>query len=118
MPMILSNLAEPDGGLVGHVQAGAAGHVVDDGGQVGAFGDGLEVLVQALLRGFVVVGHHQQHTVHSGLLGLLAQLDALGGAVVAGAGDDRAPLADGVLDLAEQPDFFLDSQGRRLAGSA
>ena len=53
------------------------------------------MLVEAFLGRLVVVGHHQQAGVDADLLGLAGGLDRLGGAVRAGAGDDRclAPTA-------------------------
>ena len=101
-----------------HIQTGAAGDVVHNGRQTGAFSDGLEVPVKPLLGRFVVVRHYQQQAVNALPFGLLGKLDAFGGAVIAGAGDDRAPVADGFLNLGIQPQFLAGSQGRRLAGSS
>ena len=112
------DFAEPDGGFVAHIQTGAAGDVVHNGRQTGAFRDGLKVPVQPFLRRFVVVRHYQQQAVNALPFGLLGKLDAFGGAVIAGAGDDRAPVANGFLNLGIQPQFFPGSQGRRLAGSS
>ncbi len=76
----------------------AAGHVVEDGGQVAhGFGNRLEVLVLALLRGLVVVGHDLQLAVGAHPLGEPGQLDGFGGGVGAAAGHDRHALG-GLLD--------------------
>lgn len=64
-----------------HVAAGAAGHVVQDDGH-GHFGtDGLEVLVQAFLRGLVVIGGDVQGGVRPDIFGELGQRDGFAGVV-------------------------------------
>jgi hypothetical protein len=61
------------------MSATAAGHVVQHHGQVArGLGNRLEVLVLALLRGLVVVGHDLQLAVGADLLGVLGQLDRFG----------------------------------------
>ena len=72
----------------------------------------------ALLRRLVVVRHRQQQRIDAGARGLAAQLDAVGGAVVARAGDHRRARADDVLHLGPEADLLGDRQRRRLAGGA
>ena len=50
------------------------------------------------LAGLVVVRRDQEQPVGADLLGLLGQLDRVGGGVGADPGDDLGPVADGVLD--------------------
>jgi hypothetical protein len=83
------DLGQAQHGVVLHVGHRAAGHVVEHHGQVAhGFGDGLEVLVLAFLRGLVVVGHDLQLAVGAHLLGVLGQLDGFVRAVGAAAGHD------------------------------
>ena len=50
-------LGETDGRVVGKIRHGAPGHVVQDHGNVHAFGYLAEVPVQAFLGRLVVIGH-------------------------------------------------------------
>src|SRR6476660_8419881 len=75
----------------------APGHVVQDHGQRDRLGDLLEMPVQPLLRGLVVVRHHREAGGRAVLPRRLGELDRLGGRVAAGAGDDRDAAAR-VLD--------------------
>ena len=86
-----------------NIAAGAAGHVIEDAGHLHLVGDEVEALHQALLRGLVVIGGDQQQAVGPQFFGFQGQLDAEGGVVAAGAGDDRHParhlLDDKVYDF-------------------
>jgi hypothetical protein len=64
-----------------------------DGQVANGFGNGLEVLVLAFLRGLVVVGHDLQLAVGADLLGKLGQLDGFFGGVGAATGHDGHALA-------------------------
>ena len=97
---------------------GAAGDVVEHHGHAGRLDDLTEVCEHARLAGLVVVGRHEQQPVGAELLGLAGQLDGVRGGVGADAGDDRGPVADGVLDGAEQVAVLGHRGGRRLAGRA
>ena len=105
-------------GLAGDRDAGAAGDVVDHDGQVARVGDRGEVRDEPGLRRLVVVGRHGEHGVGAGLLGHLRRLDALGGVVAAGAGDDDGAVADGLDDGAQQLVLLVGGGGRRLARRA
>ncbi len=72
------------------VDSGAAGNVVEDDGLIiDGFGDGLEVLVLALLGGLVVVGRGGENGVYALDFGDLGGfVDGLGGGVGGGSGDD------------------------------
>ncbi len=96
----ISNLAEAKGSLVGHVQTGAAGDVIEDARQIGGLGDCLEVLVKAFLRGLVVGGHRQQQRVYADTFGLSRQLAGLAVVIVRFAGDDGGRFALVLEDLA------------------
>ena len=89
-----------------HVAAGAAGHVIQDDGH-GHFGtDGLEVLVQAFLRGLVVIGGDVQGGVRPDIFGELGQRDGFAGVVGARAGDDGNAFVD-LLDADADSGFML-----------
>ncbi len=85
------------------VGPGAAGHVVDDDGQVALVGDGPVVRLEHALVGLVVVGRHDEGGVRAEGGGAARGRDGGARVVRAGAGDDRrhAPgrsraLADGL----------------------
>ena len=82
-------LRQPLHGLRGDGAAGAAGDIVEDGGDGHRVGHGGEVAVHALLVGLVVVGGDEQQAVGPQLLGPQALLHHGLGAVGASAGDDR-----------------------------
>ena len=71
------------------VDAGAAGHVVDDDRQRRALGDRAVVLEQPFRRRLVVVRRHREQALRAGLLHLVRELDHLRGVVAAGAGQHR-----------------------------
>ena len=83
-------------------------------GRAGRLDDLLEVVEDAGLAGLVVVRRDEQQRVGAELLGLLGELDAVGGGVGADAGDDRGPVADRVLDRAQD----LAVLGARVRGRA
>ncbi len=65
------NLRQSRQSLGKKVDPCSPGDVVDHARQINAFGNGLKVLIHSLLRRFVVIGHYEQKTVNSGLLGSL-----------------------------------------------
>ena len=68
------------------VHAGAALHAVDDDRQRHGGGDGLVVLVEAFLRGLVVIGRDGENAVDAEAFELARQLDDFARVVAAGAG--------------------------------
>ena len=71
------------------VNAGASLHAVDDDRQLGRRGDGLVVLVEPFLGGFVVVRRDREDTVHAQRLQLLDEVDDFSGVIAACAGEHR-----------------------------
>ena len=71
------HLAQAHHGRVKHVCHAAAGHVVENHGQVDSFGNRLEVLVLAFLRWLVVVRNHLQLAVSAYFFGKFGQLNGL-----------------------------------------
>ena len=71
------HLAQAHHGRVQHVCHAAAGHVVENHGQVDSFGNRLEVLVLAFLRWLVVVRNHLQLAVSAYFFGKFGQLNGL-----------------------------------------
>src|SRR6185437_6657359 len=101
-----------------HVDDAAAGDVVDEDRNADGVVDGLEMLIEALLRRLVVVGRHHQHRVGAGLLGVAGEFDGLHRVVGARAGDDRhapARLIDADVDDVA---VLGVAQRRALAGGA
>ena len=101
-----------------HVYRAAAGDIVEDHGEVDGFGDGAEVLVEAFLGGFVVVGEDLKRGVGADFLGGAGEVDGFGGAVCAGAGDDGDAACGFLDDDADDLDVFLGAQGGGFAGGA
>ena len=102
----------------GEGYAGAAGHVVEDDGQLGAVGDVFIVLDEAGLAGLVVVGGDMEQGVGSGVLGVLRQVDGGGGVVRARAGNHLYPVVHPLDAELHGGDVFPDGHGGRLAGGA
>ena len=112
-------LGQADGGRSGHIRAGAAGHVVEHDRGVDGVGDGAEVLVEALLRGLVVVGHDLEQAVDADFGGELGGFDGGSGAVGAGAGDEGGvELVDDGQQLAEEDALLFVGEGGGFAGGA
>ncbi len=76
------------------------------------------MLVEAFLRGLVVVGADLQGGVGAGLLGEGGQLDGLGGGVGAGAGDDGDAAVGGTDDPLDDLLVLFVVEGGRFAGGA
>ena len=111
-------LGEARHGVGRDVHHAAAGDVVDDHGQLHRVGDRGEVEEKPFLRRLVVVGRDHEAGVGAGLLGVAGEVDRLGGAVAARAGDHRNPAArhlDADLDDAL---VLLMGEGRAFAGGA
>ena len=114
----VGDLCQTQGGVVAHVAAGAAGHVVEDHRQFDGFGNGLEVLVEPFLRGFVVVGDDGEMGGCADFGGETGQLDGFCCRVGSRAGDDRytsGGLFDGCPD--QQAVFSDVDRGRFTGGS-
>ena len=92
-------LEQPLHGVDRHIDDRPAGDVVDDDRNADGVVDRLVVLVQPFLGRLVVIGRHDQHRVGARHLGVLRQLDRLGGRVRAGAGDHR----HAAVDLVDAP---------------
>ena len=107
-----------DGG-VGQGDAGAAGDVVQDDGDVHLAGDGLKVAKHAFLRRLVVVGVDEEGGIGAGIFREAGEVEGLVGGVGAGAGDDFHFGAFGGLDgdLDNVVVFFV-GEGGGLAGGA
>ena len=82
-----------------HARAASAGNIVEDHRKIDFFGDGLKVLVEAFLRGLIVIRRNLQRGIGADFFGELGKFDGLGGAVGAGAGDDGDFAADGFYDV-------------------
>ncbi len=108
-------LVEPRHRIDRHVDHRAAGDVVDDDRDADRVVDRLEMGVHAVLGRLVVIGRDDQDRVGADPLGMLGEPDRLGGAVRAGAGDDRDPALDLVDRDLDDPLMFLMAQGRALA---
>jgi hypothetical protein len=93
----------------GHVDRGPALDVVHD--RRADLGDGFEVLVHALLRRFVVVGHDGEQGVGPCLHRSLRELDRVVSVVAAGTGN-HAFAGDGLLDRFDQLDLLVVGEGR------
>ena len=94
--------------------AGAARDVVEHDRYAGRLGDGPEVVEHAGLAGLVVVRRHEQQPVGADLLGLLGELERVGGRVGADTGDHAGPVAHGVLDRGQDLAVLGDGGRRRL----
>ena len=105
-------------GLRGKGDAGAAGHIVQDHGQLGALRDVLIVLDEAGLAGLVVIGADQQGGISAGVLGVLGQIDGGGGVVAAGAGNDLDPAVYPLDAVFHSGDVLPDGHSSGFAGGA
>ena len=111
-------LRQPLHGLRSDGAAGAAGDIVEDGGDGHRVGHGGEVAVHALLVGLVVVGGDEQQAVGPQLLGPQALLHHGLGAVGASAGDDRDTVRGRGHHAAEGVVVLLVGHGGALPGGA
>ena len=106
---------DPGRGLRLDVAAGAAGNIVHDDRDIGAFSDCLVMGIEAVLGALVVIGSHDQQSVRTGLSDFGGELNGRLGAVGACAGYDRDP----AVDIFDAPftdlDMLLLGQGRGLA---
>ena len=104
-------------GFGGQVDRRAAGDVVDEQGQVGSVVDRLEVGIQPLLGGFVVIGRDHHDTVGAGLFGVLGERHRFGGRIRSGAGDHRHPACRRLDAQGPRPGCALrEDRGGRFAG--
>ena len=104
--------------LGGEGHAGAAGHVVEDDGQLGAVGDVLIVLHKPRLAALVVVGGDVEQRVRPGVLGVEGQVHGGGGVVAPRAGDDLHPVVHPLDAVLHHSDVLPDGHGGRFAGGA
>ena len=105
-------------GIGGEGHAGAAGHVVQDDGQIGAGRDVLIVLDQAGLAGLVVVGGDVEQGVCAVVLSMLGQVNGSGGIVAARAGNDLDPLVHPLDTEFHSGVMLANRHGSGLAGGA
>ncbi len=77
-------MRQSQGRLRSHIDHGTSGYVVEHNRDFDRFGNGAEMLVQPLLRRFVVVRHYGHDRVHAQVNDLLGEGYAVCGAVVAG----------------------------------
>lgn len=73
---------------------------------------------KTLLRCLIIVGGNDQNGVRTGLLGVNAQFNGMGGVVAACAGNDRNPFGDLFYRKTNDRFMFLIRHGRRFAGRA
>jgi len=76
------------------------------------------MLVQAFLRGLVIVRNHQQAGVGTELFRFTGQLDGFPGAVAAGASDDRNTAINTLYDMTDGLDMLFRVQCCGLTRSA
>ncbi len=114
----VGQLGQARQGLVGDVDAGATGHVVDEHRQLNGVVDRLVVLIHALLAGAIVVRRHHQGRVGADGLGVAGQLDGLVGRVAARAGDHRHAAGGGLHAQLDDALVLVMRQGRGLARGA
>ena len=114
----VGDLGEAQERIDGEIDARAPGHVVDDDGRAGALGDLAEVLDDAGLGRPQVVGRDREDGVDAGGLGTLGEGDGVAGVVRAGAGDNRAAVAELLLDLLPEAGLLVVAQEGCLAGGA
>ena len=112
---VLDVAGQPQGGGGLHVTAGAAGHVVNHYRLRGGRGHGFKVLILTLLRGLVVVGHHNQEGIGTVRLELAHAFDRGLERIGAAAHHHRTALGAGFRDL-EDFNPFLDAQAGSFAG--
>ena len=109
-------MAQADGRFICHIHASSAHDVIDDTRQVGLACNRLEMLINTLLRGFVIVGYNQQQAINTLFFCFLAKLNALGSAVGARPGDDCPFIPHRLFDLAEETHLFIGGQCRGFPG--
>ena len=110
-------------GKAGHgggqqVAARAARHVVRNQRHVHCLGNGLVVLVHALLRGLVVIGRDQQCAVGARLFCKLGQADCFCRVVGTRTGQHRHTALDLINADFNNPFVFFVGQGGRFAGGS
>ena len=76
------------------------------------------MLDQTLLAGFIVVGGHQQHSVHAKLFGTLGETNAMCRIVAAGSGDHRNTVIHFLYAVINHTQMLCIRHGGRLTGSA
>ncbi len=107
------NLVELAQGLRFNVGDTAARDIIeDDRLAVGRIRQSLEVLYQTRHRRLVVIRSDRQDGVDALLAGAPGQLDAVGGVVGAGAGDDGGASGDRVTDDPDKVDLLVVGKGR------
>ncbi|SKV35333.1 Uncharacterised protein [Mycobacteroides abscessus subsp. abscessus] len=93
-------------------------NVVQDHGHVHRVRDRGEMCQQSRLRGPRVVGGDDQESMRSGSLALTRQLDAVGGVIGAGPGDDACAISHRRHHLAQQGQLLGVGGYGRLSGGA
>ena len=109
---------EPAHRLDAHVDNAPAGDVVDVERDIRAVGNGHVVLVKPLLRRLVVIGRHHENRICAGVLGMLRELDCLGGRVGAGTRHHRNAARCLFHNNFHHTHMFRVAQRRAFAGGA
>ena len=100
------------------IGAGTAGHVVHEHGDGHGVVDSLEVLVDAFLRGLVVVGGDEQDGVSTHALSVLGEADGFDGIIGTRTGDDGNAALDLIHTDADGGFVFGMAHGGGFAGGA
>ena len=114
-PMICGSSASRAIGFVGEAAGCPRRNVVKDDRQVRRLRDGAEMGVQAILDGFIVVGHDGENRVGASGLCVLRQLDRVSRRIGSGSGDDRNAAARDINRDANENVMFRRPQCRSLA---
>ena len=80
---VLEVAGNAQGGFGRHVHTCTAGHVVEHDRQFRSFGNGLVVLVDTLLRRFIIVRYYGEDGVHTGEIVVFQRIDDGAGVVSA-----------------------------------
>ena len=107
----------PHGGGL-DVRRRAPRHIVEDHGQVSGFRNGLEVLVKALLRRFVVIGRNGKDALHAQSFDFGRQVANFLGVVAAHSRDDGNFSTRFFHDHANHPQVFAVFERGGFAGGA
>ncbi len=109
---------ETGGGVDADFDAAAAGDAVEDDAAGGGVGDGFEVLEEAFLGRFVVVGADLEDGFAAGGFSGFGEFDGFVGAVAAGAADDGAAAVGESGGEGDDVLVFLVGEGGGFTGGA
>ena len=110
--------SEPYSGFWLDVAAGAARNVVENDRDGDGFSDGLEMHLQTVLGGLVVVRGDEQNSVSAIGFSLLGEHDSGLGVVGTGTSDDRYAMVDMVDGVGDDLGMFFFRKGGRFASGA